>query len=83
MKQVFVYLWHLRFWSKDFLKILLFSKYFTSCSENIGNFGTSRTNLKEDMPRHIPATKISFLSVIVSEKKMFKEKLTPDTYEMP
>jgi hypothetical protein len=27
--------------------------------------------------------KISFLGVIVSEKKMFEEKLTPDAYERP
>jgi hypothetical protein len=46
MKQVFVHLWHLRFWRR---------RFFTSCSENIRNFGTSWTNLKEDTPRHIPA----------------------------
>jgi hypothetical protein len=54
MKQVFVHLWHLRFWRR-FLKILLFSKFFTSCLENIRNFGFSWIHLKEDTRRHITA----------------------------
>jgi hypothetical protein len=42
---------------EDFKKIKLFSGFFTSCLENIQNFGTMSTNLKEANPRYIPAYK--------------------------
>jgi hypothetical protein len=78
MKQVFVHLWHLQFWRR-FLKILLFS---LPVRKIFGILEPCEQILKRT-PQGIFLQKISFLGVIVSEKKIFKEKLTLDAYEMP
>jgi hypothetical protein len=40
---------------KIFKDVASFSWFFTSCLENIWNFGTIRTNYKEANPGNIPA----------------------------
>jgi hypothetical protein len=64
MKQVFVHLWlwHLGFWGKRFS----FLEFFTSCSENIWNFGTHGENIEKGPTQSTFLQKNSILGVIVS-----------------
>jgi hypothetical protein len=76
MKLLFVQFWHLRFWRRRFFKDLA---SFCGFSLPVGKlFGISEP-YEQILKRTTQGTflpKISSLGVVVSEKKMFKQKLT-------
>jgi hypothetical protein len=77
MKLLFVQLWHLWFWRR-FLKIKLFLAVFHFQVPVRKLFGISEPyeQISKRTTQGTSLPKISSIGVVVSEKKMFKEKLT-------
>jgi hypothetical protein len=66
----------LRFWRRRFFKDLVSFRGFSLPDQKIFRISEPREQILKRTPQGTFLQKISYLGVIVFEKKMFKEKLT-------